>query len=163
MYAMLTRMELTVLVPLATSIIAAIVAIISAVSARQSAVKVATTNHTIARLDAESEELRTVYKGFCAAIAQPFTSESVSTLVGELEMLRACRAVTTRLDSAAEKVIHICLHDWEQNSKTTTDDPYVNELRAAYRNAQGLLGDLRAKHLADKTRALSPAASFADD
>jgi hypothetical protein len=149
-------MEPTVVMSLIVAVIAAAVSVYGAVSSRRSAVQLASTAHTIARIDADSDELRTVYKAFCQTLGTPAEAENAGAVIAELEMLRACRAATPRLDTAAEKC-------GERIAIGKPVDAYweVNELRDAYREAQGILGDLRVNRLADKSRSRA-AATVAD-
>ncbi|WP_142038096.1 hypothetical protein [Arthrobacter sp. SLBN-100] len=150
-------MEPALITSLAVAVVAAAVSVYSAVSARKSAMHLAATTHTIARIDADSEELRGVYKNFCAIMGMPKEEQTRGVVVAELEMLRACRAVTKRLDEAAANCgfrMQDTVPDWTIFEVAHSE---VNELRDAYRESQTLLAEKRAKHLAAKPRTLSSA------
>lgn len=155
-------MDITVIVALVGSGIAALASITAALfsrasakHARISAERVNGVNQRIAALDQDSQELRDAYKQVTLAWATSRGKAGAVALAADLEVLRACRASD---DSLGVRAVEMA--DFVGRGTITGDssgfDVVVTNLRTEYRRCQNKIADDRESFFTRTERDLDP-------
>lgn len=143
-------MDVTVIVALVgsgiaaiASIAAALVSTASAKQARVSAERVNSVNLRITALDRDSEELRTAYKQFLDATHKVRGRDDVLSLLAEVEILSACRASSVELSHAADAVATLLSKGWNADAPFDGLGQKIFVLRGAYQDCQAKIAHER--------------------
>lgn len=140
-------------IPITVAIAGAIVSIVAAVlssrgasKARKSAETLNSRAHRIARLDAESEELREAYKAYVLEFGRFETTQLAAPTMATLEALMACQRATPELEKVSLKNSSAVALAAAQGIFRGIDPTRV---RVEYRAAQKIIADKRETEATD--------------
>ncbi len=146
---------MTFWLPLILAIIAAAVSIVAAVfsrgsatEARESAEMLNSRAHRIARLDAESDELREAFKEYASQLGKFSSAKDALSIMAALEVLAACQATTPELEAAAIRHSEAMA---VSSVKGVADGVDPTPVRIAYRDAQKIVADKREVEALNRT------------